>query len=50
MVYNSDYYEDTTIERLIRHYKTLLANLLKDPHRLIDTVSPVYPRRNSTNR
>ena len=39
MVYNSDYYQDATIERLIRHYKTLLANLLKDPHRLIDTVS-----------
>jgi amino acid adenylation domain-containing protein len=36
--YTTDLFDDTTIERLIGHYKTLLAGVLRDPEQRLSTL------------
>jgi amino acid adenylation domain-containing protein len=35
LVYNARYYDETTISRLIEHYRVLLESILEDPHQQI---------------
>ncbi len=39
LVYNSDYYNDSTISRMIQHYMRLLDGILEEPERQISTFS-----------